>query len=69
MRSDPLDVPAALAIDRGTLRKMPQNLGWAISYNTLALPIAVGVFEPVMGLVLRPGIAALSTSGSSFRSP
>ena len=66
MRSDPLDVPAAQAIGRGTLRKMRQNLGWAIGYNSLALPIAAGVFEPVIGLVLRPEIAALSMSGSSF---
>ena len=66
MRSDPLDVPAALAIGRGTLRKMRQNLGWAIGYNSIALPIAAGVFEPSMGLVLRPEIAALSMSGSSF---
>ncbi|MEW1844734.1 HAD-IC family P-type ATPase [Nonomuraea angiospora] len=62
MRSDPLDVPTALVIGRGTLRKMRQNLGWAIGYNAIALPIAAGVF----GLVLRPEIAALSTSGSSF---
>jgi P-type Cu2+ transporter len=65
MRSDPLDVPTALAIGRGTLRKMRQNLGWAIGYNALALPIAAGVFEPSLGLVLRPEIAALSMSGSS----
>jgi Cu2+-exporting ATPase len=45
---------------------MRQNLGWAIGYNTLALPIAAGVFEPAFGLVLRPEIAALSMSGSSF---
>ncbi|CAN5780991.1 heavy metal translocating P-type ATPase [soil metagenome] len=66
MRSDPLDVAAALAIGRGTLKKMHQNLGWAIGYNTIALPIAAGVFEPSLGLVLRPEIAALSMSGSSF---
>jgi Cu2+-exporting ATPase len=66
MRSDPLDVPVALEIGRGTLRKMRQNLGWAIGYNAIALPIAAGVFEPVFGLVLRPEIAALSMSGSSF---
>ncbi|WP_327582373.1 heavy metal translocating P-type ATPase [Nonomuraea sp. NBC_00507] len=65
MRSDPLDVPTALQIGRGTLRKMRQNLAWAIGYNTLALPIAAGVFEPAFGLVLRPEIAALSMSGSS----
>jgi Cu2+-exporting ATPase len=66
MRSDPLDVPTALQIGRGTRRKMRQNLGWAIGYNAIALPIAAGVFEPAFGLVLRPEIAALSMSGSSF---
>ena len=64
MRSDPLDVATAIAIGRGTLRKMRQNLGWAIGYNSLALPIAAGVFEP-FGLTLRPEIAAISMSGSS----
>jgi P-type Cu2+ transporter len=66
MRSDPLDVPIALRLGKGTLRKMRQNLGWAIGYNAIALPIAAGVFEPAFGLVLRPEIAALSMSGSSL---
>ena len=66
MRSDPLDVPIALRIGRGTLRKMRQNLGWAVGYNVIALPIAAGVFKPLFGLVLRPEIAALSMSGSSL---
>ncbi len=65
MRSDPLDVPTALTIGRGTLRKMRQNLGWAVGYNAIALPIAAGVFAGV-GLTLRPEIAALSMSGSSL---
>ncbi|PND52147.1 hypothetical protein, partial [Rhodococcus sp. ENV425] len=47
-------------------RKMRQNLGWAVGYNVVALPIAAGVFEPAFGLVLRPEIAALSMSGSSL---
>jgi Cu2+-exporting ATPase len=66
MRSDPLDVAVAVTIGRGTLRKMRQNLGWAIGYNAIALPIAAGVFVPAFGLMLRPEIAALSMSGSSF---
>ncbi|MFP5219754.1 MAG: heavy metal translocating P-type ATPase [Actinomycetes bacterium] len=66
MRSDPLDVAVALQVGRGTLRKMRQNLGWAIGYNGIALPIAAGVFEPSLGLMLRPEIAALTMSGSSF---
>jgi Cu2+-exporting ATPase len=66
MRSDPLDVATVLTIGRGTLRKMRQNLGWAVGYNAIALPIAAGVFEPAFGLVLRPEIAAISMSGSSL---
>ncbi len=66
MRSDPLDVATAVTIGRGTLRKMRQNLGWAVGYNAIAIPIAAGVFEPGFGLVLRPEIAALSMSGSSL---
>jgi P-type Cu2+ transporter len=64
MRSDPLDVAVAITISRGTLRKMHQNLAWAVGYNSLALPIAAGVFEP-QGFVLRPEVAAISMSGSS----
>jgi Cu2+-exporting ATPase len=64
MGSDPFGVPVALTIGRATLRKMRQNLAWAIGYNGVALPIAAGVFAP-LGLVLRPEIAALSMSGSS----
>jgi len=65
MRSDPADVATAIALSRATVRKMKQNLGWAVGYNSLALPIAGGVFAEV-GLTLRPEIAALSMSGSSL---
>jgi Cu2+-exporting ATPase len=65
MRSDPLDVPVALRIGHGTVRKMHQNLGWAIGYNVVALPIAAGVSVAPFGIKLSPEIAALSMSGSS----
>ena len=65
MRSDPLDVATAIAISRGTVRKMHQNLWWAVGYNSLALPIAAGVFEP-LGFVLAPEVAAISMAGSSI---
>jgi Cu2+-exporting ATPase len=65
MRSDPLDVATAITISRGTLRKMRQNLTWAIGYNSLALPLAGGALEP-LGLVLRPEVGAISMSGSSI---
>jgi Cu2+-exporting ATPase len=64
MRSDPLDVAAAIRISRGTVRKMRQNLAWAVGYNSLALPVAAGVFQP-LGFVLRPEVGAISMSGSS----
>jgi len=65
MRSDPLDVATAVAISRGTVRKMHQNLAWAVGYNSLALPIAAGVLEPI-GFVLRPEVGAISMAGSSI---
>ncbi|MEQ1729646.1 MAG: HAD-IC family P-type ATPase, partial [Vicinamibacterales bacterium] len=65
MRSDPLDVAITLRIGKATVRKMRQNLGWAIGYNAIALPIAAGVFYPSLGLMLSPEIAAISMSGSS----
>jgi hypothetical protein len=66
MRSDPLGVPTALRIGRATVHKEHQNLGWAIGYNALALPIAAGALYAWLGLWLRPEIAALTMSGSTL---
>ncbi|MFN8187399.1 MAG: copper-translocating P-type ATPase [Gaiellales bacterium] len=65
MRSDPLDIAAAITIGRATAQKMRQNLGWAIGYNSLALPVAAGAFA-ALGFTLRPELAAISMSGSSL---
>ncbi len=62
MRSDPYDVVRAVTIARATLRKMHQNLAWAVGYNVVAFPLAAGVLYP---FTLSPEIAALSMSGSS----
>ena len=66
MKSDPVDVLGAIALSRATVRKMRQNLWWAVGYNTIAFPIAAGLFYPSLGLLLRPEIAAISMAGSSF---
>jgi len=66
MKSDPFDVIGAITLSRATLQKMHQNLWWAAGYNTIAFPIAAGLFYPAFGLILRPEIAALSMSGSSL---
>ncbi|OYW50526.1 MAG: copper-translocating P-type ATPase, partial [Rhodobacterales bacterium 12-65-15] len=44
MRSDPHDVLGAIVLSRATLRKMHQNLFWAVAYNVVAFPVAAGVF-------------------------
>lgn len=59
MTSDPYDV---VELSRATLRKMHQNLGWAVGYNVIAFLLAAGVFYP---FTLSPEVAALSMSGSS----
>lgn len=66
MKSDPLDVVKAIELSKATVRKMRQNLWWAAGYNTIAFPIAAGVFYPALGLVLRPEIGAIAMSGSSL---
>jgi len=63
MKSDPRDVVGAVELSRATLRKMRQNLFWAVGYNVIAFPLAAGVFYP---LLLSPEIAALAMSGSSL---
>ena len=62
MKSDPYDVVRAVLISRATRRKMYQNLWWAVGYNTIAFPIAAGLFYP---FILSPEVAALSMSGST----
>jgi Cu2+-exporting ATPase len=62
MKSDPFDVVGAIVLSRATLRKMHQNLWWAVAYNVIAFPVAAGVFYP---FVISPEVAALAMSGSS----
>ena len=62
MKSDPYDVVGAIELSRATLRKMHQNLWWAVAYNVIAFPLAAGVLYP---FTLSPEIAALAMSGSS----
>lgn len=62
MKSDPFDVVGAIELSRATLRKMHQNLWWAVGYNLIAFPLAAGVLYP---FTLSPEVAALSMSGSS----
>jgi Cu2+-exporting ATPase len=66
MRSDPLDVLAAIRLSKATVRKMTQNLFWAAAYNLIAIPVAAGVLYPAFGILLRPEFGALAMSASSI---
>ena len=65
MRSDPLDVLAAIRLSKATVTKMKQNLFWAAIYNVIAIPVAAGVLYP-LGILLRPEVGALAMSASSI---
>jgi len=58
------DVPAAIALSRSTLRNIRQNLFWAFFYNAVGIPLAAGLFTPILGWSLPPmfGAAAMSLS-------
>ncbi len=65
MNSRLSDVPAALRLGRATLRNIHENLFWAFFYNSVGIPLAMGVFVP-LGLTLNPMFGAAAMSLSSF---
>lgn len=64
MRSDLLDVAAAIQLSRATMRTIKQNLFWALVYNAVCIPVAAGVLSGV-GFTLNPMIGAAAMSCSS----
>ncbi|MGN0704327.1 MAG: heavy metal translocating P-type ATPase [Lentihominibacter sp.] len=60
------DVPAAIRLSRATLRNIHQNLFWAFFYNVIGIPLAAGVWIPLLGWQLNPMFAAAAMSLSSF---
>lgn len=64
MRSDLLDVTRAIELSRATIRNIKQDLFWALFYNSIGIPLAAGVFYPLLGWQLSPmfGAAAMSLS-------
>ena len=65
MRSDLMDVPAAIQLSRSTMRIIKQNLFWALVYNVACIPLAAGVLAGI-GVFLNPMIAAAAMSLSSI---
>ena len=66
MNSHLTDVPAAIRLSRATLRNIHENLFWAFIYNIIGIPLAAGVFIPLLGWQLNPMFGAAAMSLSSF---
>ena len=66
MHSRLSDVPAAIRLSRATLKNIHENLFWAFFYNVIGIPLAAGVFIPLLGLKLNPMFGAAAMSLSSF---
>ncbi len=66
MKNRLCDVPASIRLGRETLKNIRQNLFWAFLYNILGIPLAAGVFIPVLGWEMNPMIGAAAMSLSSF---
>lgn len=66
MKSRLSDVPAAIRLSRATLRNIHENLFWAFFYNVIGIPLAAGVWIPLLGWKLNPMFGAAAMSLSSF---
>ena len=66
MKSRLSDVPAAIRLSRATLRNIHENLFWAFFYNVIGIPLAAGVWYPLLGWKLNPMFGAAAMSLSSF---
>lgn len=66
VRSELTDAVAALQLSSEVIRNIRQNLFWAFFYNILTIPLAAGVYYPLLGWQLTPGIAAACMSLSSL---
>lgn len=65
MKSDLMDVPTAIQLSKKTITNIKENLFWAFAYNTLGIPVAMGILHIFNGPLLNPMIAALAMSLSS----
>ncbi|MBY6796284.1 copper-translocating P-type ATPase [Clostridium botulinum] len=65
IKSDLMDVPTALKLSRATIKNIKENLFWAFGYNTLGIPVAMGILYIFGGQLLNPMIAAAAMSFSS----
>ena len=65
IRNDLIDAVSSIELGKATMRRIRTNLAWAFSYNTLGIPLALGVMLPVTGFLLPPAFAAAAMALSS----
>jgi Cu+-exporting ATPase len=65
LRGDLRSVPQAIQLSRATMRTIRWNLFWAFIYNVVGIPLAAGVFYPLLGWQLSPIVAAAAMAFSS----
>lgn len=65
MHSDLLDVVTAIRLSQATIKNIKENLFWAFAYNTLGIPVAMGLLHVFGGPLLNPMLAGLAMSFSS----
>lgn len=65
VKDDLLDVVAGIQVAKATIRKVKENLFWAFGYNTLAIPLGMGILYPGLHQVVSPELAALLMAFSS----
>jgi len=65
LRGDLRSVPQAIQLSRATMRTIRWNLFWAFIYNVIGIPLAAGVFYPLLGWQLSPIVAAAAMAFSS----
>lgn len=65
MKSDLMDAVTAIELSHATIRNIKENLFWAFFYNACGIPLAAGVFYPLLEWKLNPMFAAAAMSFSS----
>ena len=65
IRNDLIDAVSSVELGKATMRRIRTNLAWAFSYNTLGIPLALGIMLPVTGFLLPPAFAAAAMALSS----
>jgi Cu+-exporting ATPase len=66
IKDDLRDVVAGIQVSRATIRKVKENLFWAFGYNTVAIPLGMGILYPFFAQIVSPELASLLMATSSL---